>query len=57
MMTGLLAGIVGVTVLEIHCPNLDRMHIVTSHLGAAVTVVLVAAAVSAIDTKIRLSVA
>jgi hypothetical protein len=57
MMTGLLAGIVGVTVLEIHCPNLDRMHIVTSHLGAAVTVVLVAATVSAIDRKIRLYVA
>jgi FtsH-binding integral membrane protein len=52
-MTGLLAGIVGVTVLEIHCPNLDRMHIVTGHLGAAVTAVLVAATVSAIVRKIQ----
>ena len=34
--TGLLAGFVGVTVLEMHCPNLDAWHILTSHLGVAV---------------------
>jgi len=55
MMTGLLAGIVGVTVLEIHCPNLDRMHIVTGHLGAAVTAVLVAATVSASSGRFSLT--
>jgi hypothetical protein len=52
-MTGLLAGFVGVTVLEIHCPNLDRMHIADGHLGAALTAVLVGAALSAIVGKIQ----
>jgi len=33
--TGLLAGLVGTTVLEIHCPNLDAWHILVSHLGVA----------------------
>ncbi len=34
--TGLLAGLAGVTALEIHCPNLDAWHILASHLGVAV---------------------
>jgi hypothetical protein len=34
--TGLLAGLVGTTALEIHCPNLDVRHILVSHLGVAV---------------------
>lgn len=33
---GLLAGLAGTTVLEIHCPNLDAWHILASHLGVAV---------------------
>ena len=33
--TGLLAGLVVTSVLEIHCPNLDAWHILASHLGAA----------------------
>lgn len=33
--TGLLAGLVGTSVLEIHCPNLHAWHILVSHLGAA----------------------
>ena len=33
--TGLLAGLVGTGVLEIHCPNLDAGHILVSHLGVA----------------------
>jgi hypothetical protein len=33
--TGLLAGLVGTTVLEIHCPNLDAWHILVSHLGVS----------------------
>jgi len=33
--TGLLAGLVGTSVLEIHCPNLDAGHILVSHLGIA----------------------
>ena len=52
-MTGLMAGLVGVTVLEIHCPNLDRLHIVAGHLGAALTAVLVGTALSTVLCKIR----
>jgi hypothetical protein len=33
--TGLLAGLVGASVLEIHCPNLDAWHILVSHAGVA----------------------
>ncbi len=33
--TGLLAGLVGTSVLEIHCPNLDAGHILVSHLGVS----------------------
>ena len=41
---GLLAGLVGVTVLEIYCPYLDRFHIFVSHIGVAVIAALVGAA-------------
>jgi hypothetical protein len=34
--TGLLAGLVGTTALEIHCPILDLSHILTWHLGVAI---------------------
>jgi hypothetical protein len=34
--TGLFAGLIGTTALEIHCPNLDARHILVSHLGVAV---------------------
>jgi RNA polymerase sigma-70 factor (ECF subfamily) len=34
--TGLLAGLVGASVLEIHCPNLGAWHILVSHLGVAI---------------------
>lgn len=30
---GVLAGLVSVTVLELHCPNFDLLHILTWHLG------------------------
>jgi hypothetical protein len=33
--TGLLAGLVGTSALEIHCPNLNAWHILVSHLGVA----------------------
>jgi hypothetical protein len=36
MATGLLAGLVGTSVLEVHCPNLDAWHILASHLGVAI---------------------
>jgi hypothetical protein len=34
-VTGLFAGLVGTSVLEIHCPNLHASHILVSHLGVA----------------------
>jgi hypothetical protein len=34
--SGLLAGLVGTSTLEIHCPNLDAWHILVAHLGVAV---------------------
>lgn len=34
--TGLFAGLVGTSVLEIHCPNLDAWHILVSHIGVAI---------------------
>ncbi len=34
--TGLLSGLVGTSVLEMHCPNLGAWHILISHLGSAV---------------------
>lgn len=39
--TGLLAGLVGTTGLEIHCPNLEAGHILVSHLGVALIGVLI----------------
>src|SRR5258706_9619331 len=34
--TGLLGGLAGASVLEIHCPNLDAWDILVSHLGVAI---------------------
>jgi hypothetical protein len=39
--TGLLAGLVGTSVLETHCPNLDAWHILVSHAGVAILCALV----------------
>jgi hypothetical protein len=47
-MTGLLAGLTGLTVLELYCPYLDRLHISAAHLGAALTSALVGAGLGAI---------
>ena len=33
--TGMLAGLVSTTVLEVHCPNLDMRHILVWHVGFA----------------------
>jgi hypothetical protein len=48
---GLLTGLVGVTVLEIYCPYLDRFHIFVSHIGAAVIAALAGAAFGWIKDK------
>lgn len=34
--TGFLAGLAGMSAIEIHCPNLDMWHILVSHLGIPV---------------------
>src|SRR5258708_7213547 len=34
--TGLFAGLVGTSVLEIHCPNVDAWHILVAHLGVSI---------------------
>ncbi len=40
---GLLAGLVGFTVLEIHCPILEPLHAMTSHAGVLVVAMMVGA--------------
>jgi hypothetical protein len=50
---GLLAGLVGVAVLEIYCPYLDRLHIAAGHIGAAVTSTLAGAAAGLIKSRMR----
>lgn len=50
---GLLAGLVGATVLEIYCPYLDRLHTSVSHVGAAITSMLVGAALGLIKSRVQ----
>ena len=38
--TGGFAGLIGVTVLEVHCPNLNLYHILVWHLGVILLSVL-----------------
>jgi len=52
-VAGLLGGLVGVSVLEIYCPYLDRLHISVAHIGAAITSALVGAAVGVIEQQLR----
>jgi hypothetical protein len=42
---GLLAGLAGTSMLEMHCPNLDAWHILLSHLGAAILCALAGLAI------------
>lgn len=51
--TGCLAGLSGLTVLEIYCPYLDRGHIGFWHLGAALTATLIGVAIGAIGLMLR----
>jgi len=50
--TGLFAGLVGTSVLEIHCPNLNAWHILVSHLGVAILCAL-AGLVIGLATEVR----
>jgi hypothetical protein len=55
-ITGMLAGLVSTTVLEVHCPNLNVWHILVWHVGIAllglVAGVLVAVAGQAIRNRV-----
>ncbi|MGI9071837.1 MAG: NrsF family protein [Bryobacteraceae bacterium] len=51
--TGFLAGLVGLAVLEIYCPYLDRGHIGVWHLGAALTAMLIGIGVAAVGLTVR----
>jgi hypothetical protein len=42
---GLLAGLAGTSMLEMHCPNLNAWHILLSHLGVAILCALAGLAV------------
>jgi hypothetical protein len=48
---GLLAGLVGLTVLEIYCPYLDRAHVAVWHCGAALTAMCVGAAIAIFSAR------
>ena len=54
-MTGMLAVLVGTTVLEVHCGNLDIWHILVWHVGIAllgmITGLLLAEAAAAIRRR------
>jgi hypothetical protein len=49
---GVLAGLAGLAVLEIHCPNLDVAHIVTWHLGALLASAATGMAIGAVAEHI-----
>ncbi len=51
--TGCLAGLSGLTVLEIYCPYLDRGHIGFWHFGAALTATLIGVGIAAIGRRRR----
>ena len=44
-VAGLLAGLSGTSMLEMHCPNLDAWHILLSHLGVAILCALAGLAI------------
>jgi hypothetical protein len=50
---GLMSGLVGVTVLEIFCPLLERAHITAGHVGAAITATLVGAIIGGVLGQIQ----
>jgi hypothetical protein len=44
-LTGLLAGLSGLTLLEIFCPNPDKYHVLVWHIGAALVSTIAGAAI------------
>jgi hypothetical protein len=52
-ITGMLAGLVSTTVLEVHCPNLDVWHILVWHVGIALLGMIVGLLVATVGRAIR----
>jgi hypothetical protein len=50
---GFLASLSGVAMLELHCPYLDRLHIVASHLGVALTAAVAGALIGLWSARIE----
>jgi hypothetical protein len=48
---GLLAGLTGTTVLEVHCPLQGVWHIVTWHLGVPVIGMLICVALAEVGAR------
>jgi hypothetical protein len=52
-LTGLLAGVSGLTLLEIFCPNPDKYHILAWHMGAALVSTIGGAAIGWLVDRFR----
>ena len=52
-LTGLLAGLAGLTLLEIFCPNPDKYHILVWHMGAALVSTIGGAAIGRIVERFQ----
>jgi len=50
---GVLAGLVGLTVLEISCPYINRLHVLVWHLGSAVVITAIGTAFSTLFSPSR----
>jgi hypothetical protein len=51
--TGMLAGLVSTTVLEVHCPNRDIWHILVWHLGFALLGLVAGLLIAIVGEAIR----
>jgi len=54
LASGVFAGLVGLMILEIHCPILDAWHILLAHLGVLVILALAGVAAGFIADKLQL---
>jgi hypothetical protein len=52
-IAGMLAGLVGTTVLEVHCPNLNVWHILVWHVGIALLGSVAGLLISIVGQAIR----
>lgn len=52
-ITGMLAGLVSTTVLEVHCPNLNVWHILVWHVGIALLGLVIGLLIATVGQAIR----